>query len=792
MNLEIVIAILPLIIPYGILGENLSNLILAILACIYLIKSKKKIKIDKYFYLISILSITAFITQIIISRNIESLSGLYIYINVNLYYLTWKNIFKDKNKDKLLKYMVLSIVIVSVISIITQGFYLDIRINGNIGYANSYALLLLIGIYINKLREEDKLSDIIDSIFVLGIFYTGSRTTIILLIAYYLYLLLYEYKKNKKEIVYSLEPFILGVIQYLIYSNVGLFSLIIIPIYIIIYNYIKNEKWRKYLYYIGIILGAIAMFFSSSNTFERLRNISLNNGSFQERLVFFEDSIKSIFNNPLGHGINTFQYKLYDNASAFYDVKYVHNSVLQTSYDIGIIGGLLILIIFIYGIIKLFKSNESNRNYFILLYISIFIHSLMDFDFSYSTLIILWVLVIALINEDNKEIINRRIAYIPVIALATFLLLYEGTLLLGEKAMKYNLNSFAENCFNVANKISFQLDYRGYYNEAQLYKNLYDENKNENNLLESLDLLKTCEKINKDDPRILWNISYIYEKLGDADNTEKYMELVLEKEKYYKEAYIRYQDYLIKAYGKINDNKYVDKLNNLENYYYESYNSLNNKAIYMKNQLKENYDDIRDISIDYNILLNGKYKDTITYYDQKDTKWNDISYPTKEKNVGEYGCGAVSMAIVQATLNNSNITPIEMVNYSLENGYCENGTKREFFTDVVKEEKYKLNLEKYSSTEISKVKRLLSDGNHVAIAIMKPGNFTKEGHYIVLNGIETIDGYNYFNVVDCNKNNDNYKNNGNLIVSEPKNGIVKARTNIFQKECDEYWVYSKN
>ncbi|MGV2686039.1 hypothetical protein GNF82_17120, partial [Clostridium perfringens] len=169
----------------------------------------------------------------------------------------------------------------------------------------------------------------------------------------------------------------------------------------------------------------------------------------------------------------------------------------------------------------------------------------------------LWVLVIALINEDNKEIINRRIAYIPVIALATFLLLYEGTLLLGEKAMKYNLNSFAENCFNVANKISFQLDYRGYYNEAQLYKNLYDEDKNEDSLLESLDLLKTCEKINKDDPRILWNISYIYEKLGDADNTEKYMELVLEKEKYYKDAYIRYQDYLIKAYGKTNDNKYV-------------------------------------------------------------------------------------------------------------------------------------------------------------------------------------------------------------------------------------------
>ena len=66
-----------------------------------------------------------------------------------------------------LKYIVLSVGILAIYYILVQGIYYNIRIYGNVGYANSYALLLLIGIYFNRIREEDKFVDILEMIFML-------------------------------------------------------------------------------------------------------------------------------------------------------------------------------------------------------------------------------------------------------------------------------------------------------------------------------------------------------------------------------------------------------------------------------------------------------------------------------------------------------------------------------------------------------------------------------------------------------------------------------------------------
>lgn len=79
----------------------------------------------------------------------------------------------------------------------------------------------------------------------------------------------------------------------------------------------------------------------------------------------------------------------------------------------------------------------------------------------------------------------------------------------------------------------------------------------------------------------------------------------------------------------------------------------------------------------------------------------------------------------------------------------------------------------------------------MAIAIMKPGHFTKEGHYIVIYGVEEIDGENYFKIMDPNMDNENYGNDGQVLYNHKKNGKVKASEFIFKNECDEYWIYSK-
>ena len=197
------------------------------------------------------------------------------------------------------------------------------------------------------------------------------------------------------------------------------------------------------------------------------------------------------------------------------------------------------------------------------------------------------------------------------------------------------------------------------------------------------------------------------------------------------------------------------------------------------------------IGLAFMIKQSNTYFGFKVYYNQEDSKWAEIPYDTEESTIGTSGCGVTAMAMVLSTLKDSTIDPVELANYSMENGYCEGYTKRQFFSDIINEEKYRLELTRVLGEETEVLKDLLSDGKHMAIAIMKPGHFTKEGHYVVIYGIEEIDGENYFKIMDPNMDNDNYGDDGQVLYNHKKNGKVKASEFILKNECDEYWIYNK-
>lgn len=193
---EIIIGILPFIIPSSILKENLATLILFLVGSIFIIKNKNKIKENKYFYIIGVMSLLILLSQLIISPYIESISGSFLYLNMAIYYLIYGYIIKYENKDEISKYILLSIIVVSLFYIFYHGLYQGIRVFGNIGYANSYALLALVSLYLNKIRKKDNLTEFIEIILFLTLLFTGSRTTLVLSLIYIAYKLYSDYKNN--------------------------------------------------------------------------------------------------------------------------------------------------------------------------------------------------------------------------------------------------------------------------------------------------------------------------------------------------------------------------------------------------------------------------------------------------------------------------------------------------------------------------------------------------------------------------------------------------------------------
>lgn len=80
-------------------------------------------------------------------------------------------------------------------------------------------------------------------------------------------------------------------------------------------------------------------------------------------------------------------------------------------------------------------------------------------------------------------------------------------------------------------------------------------------------------------------MSYIYEKLGDDLNVIKLRNELLDIEKYNKELYIIYEDFLNRKYDETKDNLYIDLLELLSKKYTEAKLSINKRAKYIKNQI---------------------------------------------------------------------------------------------------------------------------------------------------------------------------------------------------------------
>lgn len=632
----LIMTVLPLIIPYMFLGENLCSLILAINSILFLLFNKKSSNTNKTLkLLLMLLSIMTVLMQVFISPYLESFSGSFIYINMFLYYIVFLNLLDKRNIDKILKYQSIAVTIILIFFIIYEGFYYNIRISGNLMYSNSYALLILVTIYFNYIRKEDKLTDYIESTLVLGLLFTESRTTLILFILYLLLKIrneLFIKKAPINTLGKVLLPTIMGLFQYIIYSNILMGSIFVFPILIYFYSYFKKIilkiDFKVVLLSTSIII--ILFIFTSNSMIERIKDISLTSGTLQERLIYFEDAITAIKTNSFGYGINMFKYKSYNTASAFYDVKYIHNSILQVAYDNGIIVGVLFVVLIIYPFVNILKNKHKNTLLFTILYISLVAHSLMDFDFSFSTFSILFVFIIVLNNKlfefeqaqvkvddkvnysltknkantnvsanintntnfnidfANSYTINNRanifkfylnkVLLICLLLFSIYLTLFEVSISFGKIFATNNKYERSNSFYSFASKISCGLDGQSYFYSAENFKKL-------GNLNSSVECLNKASTIYPFDPMIKWNMAYIYEELGNDSKVIELRNELLDIEKYNDELYKLYRQYLNEKYAETNNKSYADLLNLVDLKYNEAQKTINKRARYIKNQI---------------------------------------------------------------------------------------------------------------------------------------------------------------------------------------------------------------
>lgn len=120
----------------------------------------------------------------------------------------------------------------------------------------------------------------------------------------------------------------------------------------------------------------------------------------------------------------------------------------------------------------------------------------------------------------------------------------------------------------------------------------------------------------------------------------------------------------------------------------------------------------------------------VIYYNQLDERWAGQSYG--QDKIGTHGCGPASMSIVISTLTGEAVDPVQMAQWSYDNGYyCKGeGSYHGLIPDAA--ESHGLSVQR--NMDGQDIVDALSGGKLI-VAIMAKGHFTKGGHFIVLRGI---------------------------------------------------------
>ena len=584
--LAVIIFIINLI-PYFILSEGFISSTILLIGVIYIFKRKFKIFIDGYILICLLTSIMGIISLKQSMNIISSIEGIAIYLCGIIFYYIFYNL-KDK-KEYVYDLFVYSFTIGVLVFTGIQGIVMNKRVDGNIGYANTYAILIIVSLYINRIRQNDKFKVLIEYILITGVLYTGSRYSLLFLGIFIVaeIILVRKYKSNSKVMI----NLILAIVTYTICSKLGPMAVILMPpiIYGIYYiNSNSNLKLKKVLNLTLMIssLGFICM--GNTQLFLRVKNISIHNPVLQERFIYYEDSIKAILSNIVGFGLNSFQYRQYGIQSAFYDVKYIHNSLIQDMFDLGILGGILFISLFIYGLIYINKNINNKKIYYLMMYVSIYAHSMLDFDFSFATLIIIISMILALNKKDSvyiyKEMKDKHLSNIIkliITVLSVYLICCNLFIFIGGVYEDNREFYVAKMFYKINERLTFGKN-------AETYGLLAEVSNGE----ERINMLYKAEKLNPYDPRIKLNIAFSNENNNAFYDADKYYEKVLKIERFNKEVYSKYYLFLKKAYNTTKDKTFLHKQYKLKELYNENLKRLNNRAKYIKNQMPQNFNEV--------------------------------------------------------------------------------------------------------------------------------------------------------------------------------------------------------
>lgn len=238
-----------------------------------------------------------------------------------------------------------------------EHFYIADRLGGVFQYSNTYALFLLSGIIILFFRTKWKRKEKAEVVFLLtGIVFTGSRSVFVLTVIILLFLILKEKEKRLEKLAAAAAAAAAVMICQCVLLHLDI---------------------------------------------ERLGKLTLQSSTLNGRFLYWMDAFPLIFRYPLGLGYMGYYYLQPQFQTGCYVTKFVHNDILQTGLDAGVLAMLVLSALILLNIFTK-KNNFRNR----LILSVLFLHSLFDFDLQFTSMFC--ILLMCFPVDGKKMIVLKR------------------------------------------------------------------------------------------------------------------------------------------------------------------------------------------------------------------------------------------------------------------------------------------------------------------------------------------------------------------------------------------------
>ncbi|MNC19129.1 O-Antigen ligase [compost metagenome] len=293
-----------------------------------------------------------------------------------------------------------------------------------------------------------------------------------------------------------------------------------------------------------------------ANIETRLENINFQQHSVLERFTFYKDAVKVAKDYPIlgaGGGGWAALYEKYQNNP--YTSRQAHNFFLQYLIEVGILGFIVFMgfILFVfYKYIKGYIRNKdrddfNNGFFYLIIALSILLHSVLDFNMSYAFMGLLVFIGLAGMAEamDRKPLSNKwtasglRFGYLAVVCVAAIAVFFvsirnisSANAAADAKAVAQISTSYEEIKTPLANALKNRPGHpESVILLASMDNQVYKQTKNEQFAEESLSVLQRGLKDEPNNKQMMQQLIVLYDLQGKSedsyavyrDNADKYI-----------------------------------------------------------------------------------------------------------------------------------------------------------------------------------------------------------------------------------------------------------------------------